>query len=119
MLPVRPAASHDLPGIVALLMRDAEARRSSDPLLWRLAADASTRVKRAVGAALDGCATRELWLVAEHATRIVGVARAMLVPVPPIYDAAASAPGLLLDDCCIAADAPAGTAEALLAATEA
>jgi hypothetical protein len=43
----------------------------------------------------------------------------MLVPVPPIYDGTAGPPGLLLDDCFVSADAPSGTAEALLAATEA
>jgi hypothetical protein len=43
----------------------------------------------------------------------------MLVPVPPIYDGSAGPPGLFLDDCFISTDAPSGTAEALLAATEA
>jgi len=43
----------------------------------------------------------------------------MMVPVPPIYDAAASLPGLLLDECFTSADAPSGTAEALLVAAEA
>lgn len=43
----------------------------------------------------------------------------MLVPVPPIYDGSAGPPGLLLDDCFIVADAPSGTAQALLAAAEA
>jgi hypothetical protein len=43
----------------------------------------------------------------------------MTLPVPPIYDDAASLPGLLLDDCFTFADAPSGTADALLVATEA
>jgi hypothetical protein len=116
---IRPASPHDLPGTVALLIEDARQRRALDPLLWRLAADA--RVDRAVGAALDtsAAAARELWLVAAHSGRIVGVAHAMMVPVPPIYDAAASLPGLLLDECFTSADAPSGTAEALLVAAEA
>jgi predicted N-acetyltransferase YhbS len=118
---IRPATPHDLPGIVSLLTQDAEERRSLDPRLWPLAADAPRRIETAVGAALDRSAApaRELWLVAEHADRIVGVAHAMTVPVPPIYDGAASLPGLLLDDCFTFADAPSGTAEALLVATEA
>lgn len=118
---IRPATSKDLPAMVALLAQDAQQRRSLDPLLWSVAADASTRIEKAVGGALNAPQTsaRELWLVAEHAGRAVGVAHAMLVPVPPIYDSGAGAPGLLLDDCFISAEAPSGTAEALLVATEA
>jgi hypothetical protein len=97
-----------------------EARRALDPMLWRIATDASTRIEKAVGAALTGSQTSagELWFVAEQAAQIVGVTHAVLVPVPPIYDGSAGRPGLLLDDCFISADAPSGTAEALLTATE-
>jgi hypothetical protein len=118
---IRPATPHDLPEIVALLTQDAQERRSLDPLLWRLAADAPARIETAVDTVLNSSAApaRELWLVAEHSGRIVGVTHAMTVPVPPIYDGAASLPGLLLDDCFTSADAPSGTAEALLVATEA
>jgi hypothetical protein len=117
---IRLATVQDLPAIVALLIQDAEARQALDPVLWRIAGDASTRMERAAGAALNGQASaRELWFVAEQAGRIVGVTHAMLVPVPPIYDGSAGPPGLLLDDCFISADAPSGTAEALLTATEA
>jgi hypothetical protein len=116
---IRPATPHDLPGIVSLLIQDARERRSLDPRLWRLAANAPARVETTVAAALDSsAASAELWLVAEHSGRIVGVAHAMRVPVPPIYDGAAGPPGLLLDDCFTSADAPSGTAEALLVATE-
>jgi len=91
-----------------------------DPVLWRIAADAPTRIERTVGT-LNGpqASARELWFVAEQADRILGITHAVLVPVPPIYDSAMGSPGLLLDDCFISADAPSGTAEALLAATEA
>ena len=118
---IRPIASSDLPGIVALLIQDAQRRSSLDPHLWRTAADAPARVERAVGAALNSTATlpQDFWHVAEHAGRIAGVTHAMIVPVPPIYDAAASTPGLLLDECVTSSNAPSGTAEALLAATEA
>jgi hypothetical protein len=118
---IRLATLRDLPAIVALLLLDAEARRALDPMLWRIATDASTRIEKAVGAALTGSQTSagELWFVAEQAAQIVGVTHAVLVPVPPIYDGSAGRPGLLLDDCFISADAPSGTAEALLTATEA
>ena len=118
---IRPATSQDLQAIVALLTHDAQQRSSLDPLLWPVAADAPIRSEGVVRAALNGApaSARELWFVAEQAGRIVGITHAMLVPVPPIYDGAAGSPGLLLDDCFIAADAPSGTAEALLAAAEA
>jgi GNAT superfamily N-acetyltransferase len=119
--PIRPATPHDLSGIVSLLIQDAQERRSLDPLLWRLAADPLARIESAVGAVLNRSAApaRELWLVAEHAGRIVGITHAMTVPVPPIYDDTASRPGLFLDDCVTLPEAPSGTAETLLAATEA
>ncbi|TMI98277.1 MAG: GNAT family N-acetyltransferase [Alphaproteobacteria bacterium] len=118
---IRPATLRDLPETVALLTQAAQRRSLLDPQLWRVAADASARVERAVGAALSGTTSpaRDLWLVAENAGRIVGVSHAMIVPVPPIYDAAAGVPGLLFDDCFTSPDAPSGTAEALLVATEA
>jgi hypothetical protein len=118
---IRSATPKDLPAIVALLNRGAHERTAHDPLLWRIAPDGQARIERAVGAALDGRqgAQRELWLVVEQARRMVAVARAMLVPVPPIYDDKAGSPGLLLDDCFVSGDAPSGTAEALLAASEA
>ncbi|CAN5152854.1 hypothetical protein BH10PSE6_BH10PSE6_17150 [soil metagenome] len=107
--------------MVDLLIRDATQRRSLNPLLWPLAADAAARIASVVGRGLDGPATaaQELWLLAEAAGRIVGIAHAMILPVPPIYGDAAGPPGLILDDCFTAADAPPGSAESLLAATEA
>ena len=117
---IRPATPRDLPAIVALLNQAAEERRSLDPLLWRVAGDAAARIETAVRAAFapPQASPRGFWFVAEHAERIIGVTRAMLVPVPPIYDRAAGTPGLLLDDCVTAIDAPRDMAEALLAATE-
>lgn len=118
---IRPATPQDVSAMVALLTQDAVERSDLDPLLWRMGADTPNRIEQAVRAALSGPGprARELWFIAEHAGRIVGVTHAMLVPVPPIYDAAAGAPGLLLDDCFILPDAPSGTAEALIANTEA
>ncbi len=121
LVSTRRATTDDVPQIVGLLTQDAEERSSLDPLLWRIAADGRGRVERTVGAALrnSGSSMPELWIVAEHSGRIVGVARATIVPVPPIYDIAAGSPGVLQDDCCTSTNAPAGTAEALLSATEA
>ena len=118
---VRAATHDDVPQLTALSIRDAEARRSLDPLLWRIAADGPTRIARSIEMALErpGAPAQEHWLVAEQAGRLVGHAHATIVPVPPIYDAVAGSPGVLLDDCFVADDAPSGTAEALLAATEA
>lgn len=111
---IRPATQGDLTGITALLLRDAEQRRSADPLLWRLPADAPARIAKAVDAALG----KGLWHVAEREGRIVGVMHAMMVAVPPIYDGGAGHPGLFLDDCVTSADALPGTADSLLVAAE-
>jgi GNAT superfamily N-acetyltransferase len=119
---IRRATPKDLAEMVGLLIGDAEHRRSLDPVLWRVAADAVARIEGAIRPALDGseAAARELWLLAEASDRIVGIAHAMMLPVPPIYGGAAGhVPGLVLDDCFTAADAPPGSAENLLAAIEA
>src|SRR5262245_26302049 len=81
---IRSAIPDDLSGIVALLLHDAQARAAMDARLWRPAADAKARVERAVSASLDTrtASAGERWLVAEDASRIVGVAHAMIVPVP-------------------------------------
>jgi hypothetical protein len=115
---IRQAAAGDLPQILALLTQDAEQRRSRDPQLWRLAVDGPARLRSVVDAVLQRSSPRELLLVAEHAGALVGVAHAMTVPVPPIYDALGD-PGLFLDDCFISDTAPDGTADALLVAGEA
>ena len=118
---IRPATPTDLPEMVDLLIRDGERRRSLDPKLWRLAADARTRIESACGAGFDSSnsSSRELWFVAEVSGQIVGITHAMIVPVPPIYEIAGGPPGLFLDDCFTTEDAPPDTAEALLVATEA
>jgi len=116
---IRRATAQDIPGMAGLLIMDAERRRLLDPALWALAADTSTRIESALDRGLAGSSTspQELWLLAEAAGRLVGITHAMIVPVPPIYGVAAS-PGLFLDDCFTAPDAPPDTAEALLVATE-
>jgi hypothetical protein len=103
-----------------LLVLDGRRRMGLDPGVWRMAGDPGARIESAVRASVEGDArTRELWLLAETGGRMVGVAHAIIVPVPPIYDVRTGPPGLLLDDCCTTGDAPPGAAEALLDATEA
>jgi hypothetical protein len=117
---IRRATRADLPELVDLLLRDAQQRSALDPALWRVADDARARIEVAAAAVLDGsnARSRERWHVAEVAGRIVGATHAMVVQPPPIY-AVPEPPGLFLDDCFTTADAPPGTAEALLVATEA
>lgn len=115
---IRPAAADDIAGIVALLTEDARQRSELDPPLWRFDEKVPKRITNAF-AAHFGAANRppDLYLVAEHDKQLVGITHSMLVPVPPIYDPGVT-PGLLLDDCFTSPEAPQGTAEALLAATE-
>ena len=117
---IRGATAKDILGMAALLVMDAERRCLLDPALWPLAANPSDHIKSALdrGLAASNPASQELWLLAEASGRLVGLTHAMIVPVPPIYGAAAS-PGLFLDDCFTTPDAPPETAEALLVATEA
>ncbi len=115
---IRPATRSDAPGMLDLLVRDAERRRLLDPALWSVATDARVRIEAALAGGLDG-STRELWLIAEVSRQLVGIAHAMQVPVPPIYGVTTGPPGLFLDDCFATEAAPAGTPEALVEATEA
>jgi hypothetical protein len=117
---IRLAEPKDLPGIVALLIQDAQERCALDHLLWRVAPDAPVRVEAALGATLNraGAPASDRWLVAEHSSRIVGVMHAMIVQAPPILAPPGDA-GLVLDDSFVSSDAPPNTDEALLLASEA
>jgi len=117
---IRPATSSDLAGIVALFTQAAQARHASEPAVWPRPANAPIRIERTIAASIatPGNGAREVWLVADEGGRTVGVNRATLVPVPPIYDSATGFAGLILDDCFTSGDAAPGTAEALLVATE-
>lgn len=112
---IRRATVQDLPAMVDLLLQDAVQRSARNPDLWKIAADAKSRIE--AGIALDQAQT--VWLLAESAGRLVGITHAMIVTPPPIYDIVEGSPGLMFDDCFTAADAPPDTAEALLVATEA
>jgi len=117
---IRPPLPSDIPAMVDLLLRDGAQRSTWDPTLWAVATDAPTRLAASLSVSFASPETsaRELWLLAETAGRIVGLTHSMIVPVPPIYGIAAP-PGLFLDDCFVLDVAPAGTAEALLLATQA
>jgi hypothetical protein len=115
---IRQATASDIPAMTDLLARDAEQRNSLNPALWQIPGDMRARIEASIVSTLDNSAARQVWQLAKSSGRAVGIAHAMVVQVPPIYDIAAGSPGLLLDDCFTAADAPAGTAAALLAATE-
>lgn len=117
---IRPAKPADLPRMTELLQAEARRREAADPAFWSLPGDARERVEGALRADLEaaGAPERRIWLLAEAVGRPVGLAQAMLLPVPPIYAAALGPPGLLLDDCFVTEAAPPGTAEALLAAAE-
>ena len=116
---IRQATIGDLPRVADLLFLDAERRTSFDPLLWPINTGTRPRIEDALRRALaaSNAAAREMWFLAEARGRVVGLTHAMIVPVPPIYRAEGSA-GLFLDDCFTVPEAPPGTAEALLAATE-
>jgi hypothetical protein len=73
----------------------------------------------AVTTALNKNSTfEELWLLAQDSGRTIGVARAMMLPIPPIYAGKSGLPGRILGDCFTAKDAPLATEESLLLATE-
>ncbi len=117
---IRPAIPDDMPRLVELLMLDAQERHAEDAILWKMADDAPTQIEKALTFALtaDGQPFQQFWHVADDGGQITGVIHAMLLPVPPIYAGSLGEPGLILPDSFVAADAPSGTLEGLLAAAE-
>ena len=121
MAHIRPATPDDLPAMTDLLLAGARARATRDPVLWRVSADAPYKIRASVEAAIttDTPAFRQRWLVAETAGGIAGLTHTIHLPVPPIYAGEFGPPGLIMEDCALAADAPPDLAEALIAAAEA
>ncbi|NSX54281.1 hypothetical protein [Parasulfitobacter algicola] len=119
-LKITDALISDLPQIVELLLADAKQRHATNPVLWAIADDAEAQIEKSVRSALEDEKQpfRQKWLTAVADGQLFGLAHTMLVPVPPIYAGKLGNPGLLLDDCCIAENAPDGTADALIAAAE-
>lgn len=114
---VRRANSIDDPGLFALLA-DAAGAIAASSSFWA-SFDRSGGLPPAATLAGRDAATGAFWFVAEMDGRPVGMTRAMMLPVPPIYAAALGPPALLLDECHIVADAPPETGPLLLQATEA
>lgn len=117
---IRQASPGDLPQMIPLLVTDAEQRHARDPLFWAMAEKPSDRLERMLKAALmpADSTLRQQWLVAETDGRLLGLAHSVLVPVPPIYAGSQGPPGLLLEDCVVAEDAPPATHRQLIEAAE-
>ncbi len=117
---IRPASPDDMPRLVELLMLDAQERLAENAILWKLADDAPAQIEKALKFALtaEQQPFRQFWHVADDGGQIKGVIHAMMLPVPPIYAGSFGEPGLILPDSFVAADAPSGTLEGLLAAAE-
>lgn len=118
---VRLAGISDLNQIVDLLLLDAGRRHAADPAIWKLDENAGDKIRSTVKSAMgnDTPPFRQQWLLAETDAGVVGVAHTILLPVPPIYAGDFGAPGLIMEDCFVAKDAPTGTENALLDAAEA
>ncbi|MCC5970789.1 MAG: hypothetical protein JJU15_12645 [Pararhodobacter sp.] len=118
---IRPAGLSDLDPLADLLLADAESRCALRPDLWKLDKAPRQRILNSVKAAMeaDNPPFRQQWLVAEADRRIVGVTHSILLPVPPIYAGKFGPPGLIMEDCHIAADAPPDTRSLLFQAAAA
>ncbi|WP_299137851.1 hypothetical protein [uncultured Tateyamaria sp.] len=117
---IRPATPDDMPRMVELLMLDAQERHTKDAILWKVADEAPKQIEKELAFALtaEQQPCQQFWHVASVGGQITGVIHAMMLPVPPIYAGSFGEPGLILPDSFVAADAPSGTLEGLLAAAE-
>ncbi len=108
MITIRPAGLSDLAVLADLLLADAESRCALDCDLWKLDNDPHQKILTTVKTAMEAEKPpfRQQWLVAETNRRIVGVTHSILLPVPPIYAGEHGPPGLIMEDCYIAANAP-------------
>jgi len=118
---IRPAGPADLDAMTALLLRDADRRRSINPSLWRVKPEARAAIAANLASTLgtDAAAPRRSWLVAEENGTLIGLTHSLLLPVPPIYAGEFGPPGLIMEDSTLAPTAAADTAAALLQAAEA
>ncbi|MEM9477665.1 MAG: hypothetical protein AAGA71_20445 [Pseudomonadota bacterium] len=117
---IRPATPDDIDQMIALLLLDAEERQRENPVLWKVAPDASNQIAKALTFAVtaEQQPFQQLWRLAKSDGQLVGVAHAMRLPVPPIYAGPQGDPGLILPDCVTAPGAPAGTVDALMEVAE-
>lgn len=121
MIAIRPAGLSDLATLADLLLADAESRCVLDHALWKLDHAPRQKIVASVKAAMEAEKPpfRQQWLVAEADQRIVGATHSILLPVPPIYAGEHGPPGLIMEDCYIAADAPPETRSKLFEAAAA
>jgi hypothetical protein len=110
---IRRAGPEDLGQIVPLLMVLAQQRHASSPRLWPLDAEAASRLVATLAKQLAPTSAL-MWFVAVADGRLLGVAPAMLLTIPPIYAGALGPPGLLLDDWAVTEGAPESTLQNLL-----
>ena len=117
---IQPCSATDLSDMLSLLVADARQRHRKNPVLWAFDEKTHGRIETILrkGFEEDNPSIREYWLLARDGERPVGITHAIIVPVPPIYKIETS-PGLLLDECYVAEDAPADTIKKMLDATEA
>ena len=117
---VRSAKADDTTQISALLLKAAQRRNLTNAEIWPLANNCAEDVRNVVHGGIEGASQspEEFWHVAEVSGEIVGVSRAMILPIPPIYAGLLGLPGLILDDFAVADGADPRTGEALLQATE-
>lgn len=119
---VRTARLSDIDAVVDLLIADAERRQAIDPLLWNVPSTPREKVYPAVKAFMENenRTFHQGVLLAESGRKVVGIAHTMILPVPPIYAGGSyGPPGLILEDCYVTDDAPAGACQALIEAAEA
>lgn len=120
-LTIRTAIMSDIDIMADLLLQDAAVRHASDPTFWALDLNAKSKLVSTIKSAMeaDNPPFRQHWLLAEVGGKTVGITHSILLPVPPIYAGEQGAPGLIMEDCFVAPDAPEGTAAKLLKAAEA
>ncbi|HEX3674027.1 MAG TPA: hypothetical protein VHU87_07110 [Rhizomicrobium sp.] len=113
---VRRASHGDTGDVVRLVLDDARKRERFDPLLWRVADDAHSRVEISVSrdAAQGGGPFH--WFLAEDGETLAGIAHVAIIPCPPVY-ALSGVAGVLLDETFVTPAAH--TMDAMLAAVEA
>ena len=119
-LNIRAANLSDIDTMVDLLIQDADQRSRENPNLWALDTNPREKIATTIKTAMthENPPFRQHWLLAESADKPVGITHSILLPVPPIYAGDFGAPGLIMEDCFVAEDAPASTLKALLKAAE-
>lgn len=121
-LSVRTAHLGDLDTVVDIFIADAERRQVMDPLLWKVDSTPREKVYSALKAFMEGenRTFHQGLLLAESGGKVAGIAHTSILPVPPIYAGGSlGPPGLILEDCYVTDEAPAGAYQALIEAAEA